>query len=68
MRRPTAAQASQNMAWLAALLILMLASGEREKDLRRRLEAELEAEQAFSEAVALETNAVLEEIRHGSER
>ena len=43
----------RDFSWLTALLVLLLASGERESDLRLRLEQERE----FSEAVAWEATS-----------
>ena len=46
----------KDIIYIAAIAVLILLSGERQQDLRRRLEAE----QQFSEALATEINYKLE--------
>jgi uncharacterized membrane protein len=48
----------KDIIYIAAIAVLILLSGERQQDLRRRLEAE----QQFSEALATEINLKLERI------
>ncbi len=46
----------KDIIYITAIAVLILLSGERQQDLRRRLEAE----QQFSEALATEINYLLE--------